>query len=416
MCLALLGGSLSPKERGLLEKAARGSLMRSFFGFSSMETKFRDVVGFDRQLKKAKEFFLSPLPTEISGAKQQLGQVADMLPLFAREIHTPAGSFDFKKDRLNREARRQRGSDLSRRQYNKRFRFLRRLARKSGRVDRGVKVRELTMIGKSRLAAAVERADFSADDNTAAFVAYFVARSNLRSEFTVDGQQTALDEVAEMLFARCVESSTTGWYVVTQVYAAPRAIARLSAEEQGRLLARWFAVLECASCVLRELWTENQFNRETMVVARGNDSTTWNQTAGAWNKARDAWFALSEALGMEVMLARFCPGKVMRLMAADVAFLHRSLGKGIDPQTRVWYELPLPWEVLSGSAECSIADVEAACRRNEVDPVKTGWTKARRGDAIAQFKPTPELVHGVSVGNPALAVLLRRCGVFSGKG
>jgi hypothetical protein len=47
--------------------------------------------------------------------------------------------------------------------------------------------------------------------------------------------------------------------------------------------------------------------------------------------------------------------------------------------------------------------------------MKTGWTHARRGGAVATFRPTPELVHGVSVGHPGLALLLRRWGVFSGK-
>ena len=40
------------------------------------------------------------------------------------------------------------------------------------RVERELQIRQLTMIGKSRLATQLAWEDFNADDNTAAFVAY----------------------------------------------------------------------------------------------------------------------------------------------------------------------------------------------------------------------------------------------------
>ena len=51
---------------------------------------------------------------------------------------------------------------------------------------------------------------------------------------------------------------------------------------------------------------------------------------------------------MEEILDRICLGKVLRLMAADVAAWHRLAGGGLDPDTQVWNDLPLPWEVISG--------------------------------------------------------------------
>jgi hypothetical protein len=55
------------------------------------------------------------------------------------------------------------------------------------------------------------------------------------------------------------------------------------------------------------------------------------------------------------------------------------------------------------------------CRRHGVDPVKNGWVAPRPGRTVHAFRPTPELVHGVEVGHPGLALILRRMGYFSGK-
>ncbi len=413
--LALLRDQLGTDERRLLEKAARGSLVRGWFGYSSMSSSFRPVVGFDRQFTKAREFFTGTIPDVGEDARVQSGRLQEFIPSVAREIGATAGQFDFQGDRLNREAREQRGFDLSRRRYNKLFRFISRLEAKAARVERALQMRQLTMIGKSRLAAQISWEDFSADDGTAAFVAYFTARSNLRSEFTIEGQQRAFDEIAHMLLQRCVAVHGTRWWAIAQVYCPPEVIARLSENEKGRLLGRWFSVLDQTASLLRETWQGNTFKRDTMVVARGNDSSTWNQLANAWNKGRDAWFGLLEAMGCDDGLAQFCPGKVMRLMAADVAAWHHLSGGKLDPQTAVWCDLPLPWDVLGGQVECPLALVETVCRKHDVDPVKTGWTHARRGGAVVPFRATPELVHGVSVGHPGLALLFRRWGVFSGK-
>jgi hypothetical protein len=47
---------------------------------------------------------------------------------------------------------------------------------------------------------------------------------------------------------------------------------------------------------------------------------------------------------------------------------------------------------------------------------KAGWCAARESKKAVAYKPTPELVHGVTVSNPHLATLLRAQGVFSGQG
>jgi hypothetical protein len=64
---------------------------------------------------------------------------------------------------------------------------------------------------------------------------------------------------------------------------------------------------------------------------------------------------------------------------------------------------------------CTRADVEAACREHGVDPERSGWTAPRTHRWVARFRPTPELVHGVSVLDPLWAMALRRARVFGGK-
>ncbi|STC93134.1 hypothetical protein [Chryseobacterium carnipullorum] len=55
-----------------------------------------------------------------------------------------------------------------------------------------------------------------------------------------------------------------------------------------------------------------------------------------------------------------------------------------------------------------------ACRKADIDPEKSGWI-APRTHQVSPFKPTPELVHGVTVSNPFLASVLRKNKYFSGK-
>jgi hypothetical protein len=110
-----------------------------------------------------------------------------------------------------------------------------------------------------------------------------------------------------------------------------------------------------------------------------------------------------------------CPGKVPRLIAADVAFWHRRSGGGLHEDTAVWKELPRPWEVITGEENCPKSLVDDVCAKHGLDPVKSGWSAPRPGRTVERFTPTPELVHGVVVASPLLASVLRKAGVFSGK-
>lgn len=407
---------LSPGLKGddlqLLSRPARGALQ--YVGFSSMSDDFARPVGLQRQCAVAGQLFAVPALTGEECSDP--AAVREYLTAAEREIGKTFGENDFRADRLNHEARRARGLDLSRRQYNKRFRLAARMERKRRRLIRELEKRSYTLISKSRLASTLSWEDFRKDVDSACFIAYYTARCHLRSEFTIWGQQRPYDEIADMLFQRCRNSPTADWWSIAHVYTDREVLGHLSDEQKGLLLGRWFGILQSVAELLRELWDLNSFNAQTMIVRRGNDSTTWNNTAGAWNKARDSWFALLTSLDMEEVIERMCPGKVLRLMAADVAAWHRAVGNTLEDDTFIWQKLPFPWEVLSGEKVCRRDYVEAVCTEHGLDPVKKGWTAARTGGTVHPFRPTPELVHGVTIGHPALALVLKKLGFFSGKG
>jgi hypothetical protein len=410
-----LSDSLSPNEAGTLDRAARGAHACDSWGYSSMSADFRQPVGLASQVGTARALF----PTITAPTGDECEDPAALTPYLASASATIAkepGRSDFLAHRLNRERRSAAGlGELSKRQYNKRFRLLARMERKLATLEREIRKREYTLVSKSRLASRVTQEDFVSDPNSACFIAYLTARANLRSVFTNGPQDRPYDEIADMLFERCRRSPSANWWAVAHVHPDREVLARLTDEQKGRFLAIWFELLVGIAGLLREVWERSRFDRSSMIVKRGDDSTTWNATAGAWNKAREGWIAVLHALEMDELLDHLCPGKVLRLMAADVAAWHRRSGGGLEPDTGVWAELPAPWEVLDGTAVCARADVEAACWRHGVDPVKKGWTAPRPVRVVAAFRPTPELVHGVEVGHPGLARLLRKMGVFSGK-
>lgn len=410
-----LSGRLTSREAKILDLAASGSHSRLPGGYSSMSAAFLAPVGLVGQVRTARDLF----PTIAAPDEAACGDREILAPYVAEASATIArspGKNSFKEDRLDRAGRAAVGlGELSKRQYNKRFRLLTRMEAKLATLELEIRKREYTLVSKSRLASRLTRDEFAADLDSACFTAYLTARANLRSVFTNGPQQRSYDEISEMLFERCRRNSATNWWAVAHIHPDPEVLARLTDEQMGRFLTIWFGLLGGIAGLLRQVWEKSKFDRRTMIVRRGDDSTTWNATAGAWNKAREGWVAVLHAMGFEEMIERFCPGKAMRLMAADVAAWHRRSGGGLEPDTEVWADLPAPWEVLDGSATCTRAEVEAACRKHGVEPVQKGWTAPRPKRTAEAYRPTPELVHGVEVGDPGLALFLRKLGVFSGK-
>lgn len=429
MLLPLLQDRLTPLQARILSKAAAHSLRRSVWQYSAMAHTFRQAVGANRQVQKTAELFehVPPAGLRYEDPAEVEAFLQEINPLLGKQV----GHHNYRTDRLDRAARTAAGIDLSKRQYNKLFRAVRHLEEKLRTLVTERRKAEFEQIAKHGLAHELGYEVFARDVDSAAFVAYYAARCNVRSEFTIGGQQRPYDEVADMLFRRCAgpkpsaiarwlgaaarqPAATADWWAIAHVYPAPEALALLTGEQQGELLGRWTTLLQDMAGYLHEVWAQNSFERRTMVVKRGDDSSTWNAAAGSWNKARDNWINLLYALGMEFVLEEMCFGKALRLMAADVVAWHRSANHGLDPNTQVWTALPLPWEVFLGEASCTRAQVASACEQAGLDPLKSGWL-APRPHGVVAFQPTPELVHGVSVTNPYLAAVLKRHRYFSGK-
>ncbi len=377
----------------------------------SMSSDFDRPCDMSRQLKVAQQLFNVPK----TFAPDDVPRIVEWIQDAEKTIGKQFACNDFKYDRLSSSDRKAAGIEVSRRQYNKRFRLAVRLEHKARKLEREQFKRALTLASKNRLAANVSWEDFAADYDSACFIAYYVSRCNLRSLFTNASQTRPYDDICEMLMRRCgTAGSQANWWAIAHVLPNTEVLQRLDDEQKGVLVSDFYDLMQKAGRLLKELWETNDISDE-LIVRRGNDSTTWNVTAGAWNKLRDGWFSLMHDLGLVDAVEQFCPGKVLRLMAADVAMWHKSSGGDIHPDTMVWNVLPRPWDVLLGEADCPKGLVEDACRRYGVDPVKSGWSAPRPGRHVERFTPTPELVHGVVVASPVLASVLRRAGVFSGK-
>ncbi|MDF2708531.1 MAG: hypothetical protein K0R62_4183 [Nonomuraea muscovyensis] len=407
LVLRALDGRLSRRERVVIGRAARHS-SRGTAWFSSMSADYARPVGGARQVAAATRLFERSAEVDPDDPESLLEFAATM----GRDIRWTPARTDFLADRLDRSARDAAGLDLSKRQYNRRFRMLRRLAAKAGTLGVEQDKRRLLMVGVTGFGADIPQERFTADPVAACFVAYYTARRKVRREFSLSGRDNPFDEIASLLLARCGER--TDWWMIAQVRATPDVLARLGGEERGRLLGQWSAVMRHSAGLLRDRWRPGT-DRTQMIVRLGDDSTTWNNLAVAYNAARAGWLACLASMDALDLLDVACPGKAMRLMAGDLAAWHRDTGGGVDPGTAVWAALPLPWEVLDGTATCTRSDVHSACRAAGLDPERSGWTAPAPRRGVAVFRPTPELVHGVSVADPVWASLLRRAGVFSGR-
>lgn len=428
MIIDLAKDSFTGKEIALLEKAAKGALARNIFGYTSMLQTFAEAKGAEKQISKAIEIFKIDIKNK--SAYNNKKDIEDFIHYVSPIINKTPGKNDFKSDRLNKSQRKASGLDLSKRNYNKKWRLLSRIEEKLLKFIKESKKIELQKIAKHGLAHSLDFKNYSSDLNTAYFIAYYNARCNLRSVFTNKSQDRSFDEISEMLLNKCKGGKTnlfdffkkdktqkadnTNWWAISHVYTSQEVLSNLSDEQKGVLLGRWTSILQDIANLLDEIWTNNNFNRATMVVKRGDDSTTWNNTAGAWNKARDNWMNLIYSIGLDDILEEICFGKVLRLMAADVVAWHYSTGGKLDSNTEVWNKLPLPWEVFQNKAVCNKELVIKYCQQAGLDPVKSGWIAPRIHGVVA-FKPTPELVHGVTVSNPYLATILKRHRFFSGK-
>ncbi|SFJ65199.1 hypothetical protein [Jannaschia pohangensis] len=381
---------------------------------TSMSEGWFEPVHMSRQMARVRDHWA----TELAASNDPRAAITDgsdpeqirlFLGYLSERMGLRHGPASFKYDRPTREMR-PHILDIGNHAYNKRFRQLNRMYAKLERYARERRFLTYRIVGKAGLVADITPADMARDIWSAAFVAYYAARKRRRSVFTNTSQDRPFDDLCEALLARA-----TNWPLIARVLPEARVMERLSDAEKGGLIGEWTMVLRDIAGDLEALWRDTDINLDTMVVKRGNDSSSWNLTAQAWNTARTGWIATQQAMGMDRVLDHFLPGKVMRLMAGDVAAYHAMTGGDIHPDTKVWADLPFPWEVMRGTATCGRLSIEASCRRHDLDPVKSGWSAARVSTTAVDYAATPELVHGVTVASPEMAAILRKAGWFSGK-
>lgn len=409
-----------------------GKAMRILFRSLSERWRPEDILAVERQpLGRARSRVRaseSSMASTFDGAKWPATPIASASALFGIEEpevgdaeglsafidHLKAilqvSNTDFKTGRMPRDQRKRTPEiPRSHRAYNKRFRAIRRLEEKLGDYRRVSRMRKLAQVAKSNMACFLPWEEFSRDWSTARFVAYLTATMNRRSVFTFGEQARAFDEYAERMFRALGRDAN--WLAVAHVYPREEVLSKLTDEQRGKLLGTWFGLMrECAE-ILGRAAGEQKLDLVRLVVRRGNDSSTWNEAAGAFNRAREGWMASIYSMGWQGLLDQLCPGKALRLMAADVVRGHAAYGDGLEPDTAVWGELPKPWEVLLHGVRCDRALVEAACAAHGIEG--KGWV-APRPKTVAEFTPTPELVHGVVVSSPALARALKEAGYFAG--
>jgi hypothetical protein len=232
LILEVLKDQINAAEKSCLQKAAKSSLRQQVFSYTSMLQDFAQPIGLQRQVSKAMELFTTAYPLDAQSCDRP-DSVEQFIRHVSQEIHKPFGKSDFKLDRLNRQARTECGMEISKRRYNKLFRHLTRMEGRLNKLIGELKKLMFTKVGKSGLAHTLSQETFSQDPVTACFIAYYVARSNLRSEFTIYGQQRPYDEIADMLFQRCQNHTKTNWWAIAHVYPTQEVLAHLSDSQKG---------------------------------------------------------------------------------------------------------------------------------------------------------------------------------------
>lgn len=232
LVLSILENDLSRAEVKKLKKASKGSLKNKLFGYTSMLQEFAGVIGAEKQIKKACELFKYETVDTLDYTN--ITDINHFIQVVSPCIHKSVGKNDFTADRLTKSQRKELDLDISKRQYNKRWRLLKRLEKKLLKIQRETKKVEFQKIAKHGIIHHLDLKTFKNDINSACFIAYFNARCNLRSVFTNQSQERAYDEISDMLFKRC----NTNWLAIAHIYSSKKVLSHLTDEQKSRIRSR----------------------------------------------------------------------------------------------------------------------------------------------------------------------------------
>ncbi|GGV16492.1 hypothetical protein GCM10010495_33510 [Kitasatospora herbaricolor] len=387
---------LSPAEAARLEGAGRRTW--------AVAPAPAAPAGAGRQLAVAGALFGSVGGTVPAGGAEQ---VARAVRFGGREIGRPPGAADF-RERLNREARAAAGlGGLSKRQYNKRFRLLRRLEAKQEVLELAERERRAAALAETGLLSLLDAARPTGDLATACLIAFQAARRHCDPDVTGWLSRRAGHRVTELLLARAAASPGTDWWALAHVHPVREVVTRLTEHQRGLLAGRWSAGLRETAALLERAHGRCSIEPTAMFARPGDDAYAWNLAARAWNAARVQYLEVLEALGAQEVLGRVCPGQVAWLDVIEPESWRRWVSDRKFREIEVWAGLPLPWQVLAGTEDCPAELVERVCRRHGVDPVRTGWTTGRARWAAPAGRLTAAFVDGVAEADPVLARVLR---------
>lgn len=314
----------------------------------------------------------------------------------------------------NAEQRRENLPGVSVRMYRRAVRAVCHLEQRLGVLQEARSLEQCIQFGKSRLAHTITVEDFSDSPTTAAFVAYYTARLGLRTLFTNGAQAQPMDKIGEALLDAAIASPDFRPDVVARVLTRRSILDLMDADQKRGLVEAYVTQLVEISAVLDRTFDRKR-DRTRMVARPGDDSSTWNAASRAFNQARTGWLNLTHDLGLSDVLNTFVPGKVPALVAGDVAHWHARGGGAEHLDVAAFAKLPLPWDVVLGTASCSAADITRVFADLGASTVSAGWLTGYTQAELAASEPTPELVHGVVVEYPELAQFLRREKVMYGR-
>lgn len=408
LILDACGQQFTPAQRRVLERASSPAA----WTYSSMSEDFDRPVAAVHKVRTLMALFGKQLSDEsvmrmASDPWMLLGQLQFLAPF----LGWMGGDFTAAPP-LNRQQRAAMGIDMSRRRYRRLVRQMRQTQQHAQGLQQQVLLRQLRLVASSGMAYSITVEEMRADPAAAAFVAYWSAQRRARRD---DGGPNPYDVVAELLLGRCeFAGDRTDWWMIARAFPHRDVLARIGDQRRGELMAQWMQFMRLAADLLKQVLAQARpvgFDEARMVQVAGMDSWTWNLLAFCYNQARAGWIACLDAAGSLRLLNAVCPGKAMRVVTADPVTFRVAR---VDPQIAVWTALPKPWEVLGG-VSCTARTVELVCRQHGVDPRGTGWTAPQPDGEVALWVPTPELVHGIEIGDPLWAGVLRSAGTFAGQ-
>lgn len=305
------------------------------------------------------------------------------------------------------------GVGVSVAQFKKQLKFLTRLEGKVGTKQDVLNVRTAQLQSKSRFGYTIDATKL--DDVSLAFVAYLASRANRATKFILGEQSRAFDEASTLLEG--LLPADANWGEIVKVKPTKTIFSKLSSVQLTEYINVAHKQLVWLSGELETLYATNipEQTHESMVVTRGVNSSKWNAYAGAYNTIRAGWVSAVHTAGLSKLFDEYLPGKMVRLMAADLIRWNSYFGRTVHEDTELFNALPKPWDVIKGDAVLTRQQIlSVADKIGATSVVENGWvdSRTRRDDETPTVDPT--LLHGIVVKNETIKSVLKKAGVFKG--